>query len=282
MKKRIAILTEKNQLSGNGHFMRMKGLQSFLIKKKINCKIFLLKKNKNFKLIKEYNPSLIVCDLKNYNTRNYQSLFRNKTCKIIDIENYDNPNYDFNISVIDHNKKIKKKRLEGLDFAMIRPEIKKKITYDKKNLIFINLGSKESIAKIKKISFILEKLSINYKFVFITKFFKYFNNVEKDNRFKYYSKKFFLKYFKLSALTIISGGLILIEALYLKKKIIVIPQTKYEIKFSNYLKKRTKNICIGVNSLKDKLINNLMKKRNKVIIDGLGYNRIYKVLSKFI
>lgn len=280
MKKKIAILTENNLASGSGHFMRMKGLKYFLKKKKVNCKIFFLKDNKNLKLIKEYNPSIIVCDLKNYNNKNYLSLYRNKTCKIIDIENYNNSSYDLNISVIDHNKRIKGKRLESLNFAMLRPEIKKKFANKKKNLIFVNLGSKENIKKVKQISFFLQKLSIKFNFVFVTKFFKHFNNINKDKRFKYYPSKFFLKYFKLSIISIISGGLILVEALYLKKKIIVIPQTKYETKFSSYLKTRTRNIYIGVNSIKDNLINKLLKEENKVIIDGFGYNRIYKAISK--
>ena len=73
----------------------------------------------------------------------------------------------------------------------------------------------------------------------------------------------------------------MIEALYLRKKIIIIPQTSYEKKVSNYLKKKTNNIDIGIKSINDKSINRLLRKKTNIIIDGLGYSRIYKVLSKF-
>lgn len=281
MKKKIAILTENDQKSGSGHFMRMRGLNLYLKKKKLNCKIFLLNRNNDLRLIKKYDPKLIVCDLRYYGKREYLSLFRNKSYKIINIENYDNSNYDLNISVIDHNKRLSGKRIKGLNFSMIRSEIKKKFFKKDKNLIFVNLGSKESLKKIKEISISLRSLSANFKFVIITKFSKHFNDINTNNRFKYYSSQFFLKYFKSSMISIINGGLTLVEALYLKKKIIIIPQTRYEKKFSEYLKKRINTINIGTKSINNNSINKLISKKNKVIIDGFGYNRIYKVLSKF-
>ena len=146
--------------------------------------------------------------------------------------------------------------------------------------VFFNASVSFNLSSLSKTCLDRSKLSIKFNFVFVTKFFKHFNKINKDKRFKYYPSKFFLKYFKLSIISIISGGLILVEALYLKKKIIVIPQTKYETKFSSYLKTRTRNIYIGVNSIKDNLINKLLKEENKVIIDGFGYNRIYKAISK--
>lgn len=281
MKKKIAILTETNRNSGSGHLKRMKGLFHFIKKKKIDCKFFLLDQNKTLGLIKKYYPNLIICDLKNYNNKTYLSLFKIQICKIINIENYNNSNYDLNISVKDHNKNIIGKRMEGLNFAMVRPELKRNTYKLKKNLIFVNLGSTETINKIKNILLNLKKISKNFKFVVITKFSKYFNNSKYHEKFKFYSSKYFLRYFKSSNINIINGGLTLVEALYLKKKIIVIPQTKYEKKFSNYLKEKTNSINVGIKSINNTSIKKLINEKNRIIIDGYGYERIYRVLNKF-
>ena len=281
MKKKIAIVTENNKNSGNGHFRRMKGLFLYLQGKKEISKIFLLNKNYELTLIKKYEPDLIVCDFQSYNNKKYSSLYKIKNCKIMNIENYDNSNYDLNISVIDHNSKLTGKRVSGLNYAMIRPEIKKINKKINTKSIFVNLGSTESKKKVKEISLSLKGLSTKFNFIFITKFYKHFNVTISDQKFKYYAPKFFLKYFNSSIINITNGGLTLIEALYLRKKIIIIPQTKYEKKFSNYLKKKTNNIDIGKRSINDKSINRLLRKKTKIVVDGLGYSRIYKALSKF-
>ena len=281
MKKKIAIVTENNKNSGNGHFRRMKGLFLYLKGKKEISKIFLLNKNYELTLIKKYEPDLIVCDFQSYNNKKYSSLYKIKNCKIMNIENYDNSNYDLNISVIDHNSKLTGKRVSGLNYAMIRPEIKKINKKINTKSIFVNLGSTESKKKVKEISLSLKGLSTKFNFIFITKFYKHFNVTISDQKFKYYAPKFFLKYFNSSIINITNGGLTLIEALYLRKKIIIIPQTKYEKKFSNYLKKKTNNIDIGKRSINDKSINRLLRKKTKIVVDGLGYSRIYKALSKF-
>ena len=281
MKKKIAIVTENNKNSGNGHFRRMKGLLLYLKGKKKNSKIFMLNKNYELTLIKKYEPDLIVCDFQSYNNKKYSSLYKIKNCKIMNIENYDNSNYDLNISVIDHNSKLAGKRVSGLNYAMIRPEIKKINKKISTKSIFVNLGSTESKKKVKEISLSLKGLSTKFNFIFITKFYKHFNVTISDQKFKYYAPKFFLKYFNSSIINITNGGLTLIEALYLRKKIIVIPQTEYEKKFSNYLKKKTNNIDVGKRSINDKSINRLLRKKTKIVVDGLGYSRIYKVLSKF-
>lgn len=284
MKKKIAIVTENNKKSGNGHFRRMEGLFLYLKDKREISKIFFLNKNYELTLIRKYEPDLIVCDLKSYNNKKYSSLYKMKNCKIMNIENYDNSNYDLNISVIDHNSKLPGKRVSGLNYAMIRPEITKITKIIKKinkKSIFVNLGSTESKKKVKEVSLSLKGLSTKFNFVFITKFYKHFNVTISDQKFKYYAPKFFLKYFNSSIINITNGGLTLIEALYLRKKIIIIPQTRYEKKFSDYLKKKTNNIDIGIRSINDKSINKLLRKKTNITVDGLGYSRIYKVLSKF-
>ena len=52
------------------------------------------------------------------------------------------------------------------------------------------------------------------------------------------NKKNYFRYFKLSKLCVTNAGNTLIEALYLNKKCIVEPQTKNEIKFAKYLKRK--------------------------------------------
>ena len=47
---------------------------------------------------------------------------------------------------------------------MVRPELKRNTYKLKKNLIFVNIGSTETINKIKNILLNLKKISKNFKF----------------------------------------------------------------------------------------------------------------------
>ena len=61
----------------------------------------------------------------------------------------------------------------------------------------------------------------------------------------------------------------------------MVPQTKYEKKFCDFVKKKTNNVDIGKRSINNKSIDSLLRKKTNIVVDGLGYSRIYKVLSKF-
>ena len=256
----------------------MKGLYLFLKKKKIDCRLTLFTKDK-LKIIEKFNPEVVIFDLSSYKKFKIDKLLNSKKLKVLTIENFDNSKYDLNLSVFDHNQNLNSRRVEGLKYAMIRPEIIKSKTKIEKKLIMVNLGSTENIKKIKEISSKLIKLSMNYKIIVVTKFYNLFS--KKNTNIKYVSKKNFLKYFTSSVLNVTNGGLTSLESIYLNKKTIILPQTKKEKILSSYLSKKTKIITIGCKSIQKNNIDNLIRINNKnKIVDGLGYQRIYKLILK--
>ena len=133
IEKKIIIFTENNVNSGRGHFSRMKGLYLFLKKKKINCRLILFTKDK-LKIIEKFNPEVVIFDLNSYKNFKIDKILNSKKLKVITIENFDNSKYDLNLSVFDHNQNLNSRRVKGLKYAMIRPEIiKSKTKIEKKN-----------------------------------------------------------------------------------------------------------------------------------------------------
>ena len=94
------------------------------------------------------------------------------------------------------------------------------------------------------------------------------------------NEKNYFRYFKTSKLCVTNAGNTLIEALYLKKKCIVVPQTKNEIKFAKYLKKEKYTFDLDI--LKNQNIENLIKLKTRNCIDGRGVIRIINIIKKLV
>ena len=72
----------------------------------------------------------------------------------------------------------------------------------------------------------------------------------------------------------------MIEALYFNKKCLVLPQTKKEKTFSNYL--ASKKIIINYNKNLNFDLNNVVKLKFKNKLNKNGFDRINKLIKKLI
>jgi spore coat polysaccharide biosynthesis predicted glycosyltransferase SpsG len=256
----------------------MQALNKFLNKNNF-CKLFIVKRKQNYHF--KYIPEKVIIDMKS-NPKKLIDSFRKKAIKIITIENFYKAKSDLNICIFNHNNKNLSKTKTGLKYAIIRQDlfnIKKK----RENFILIFLGSRESKKKILFIIKFLNKIfrNVKLKFIFMTKYYKFFRKINFKKNYFFYYKNNFSYYFANCKFAIINGGLTAIESIYLKKPVFVLPQSKYEKYFVNFINK--KNIFLGVN-LKSLYIpskNELILKTLKAshVIDGKGMNRIEKLIA---
>jgi len=227
--KKILIIYEYNNKTGGGHFGRSKNIFKNLKKKYHRTSI------KNIKNIKKKildNYDYYIFDIKNYNNNFYRYASKKKN-SILTIENFQNNLSKYNLSIYDHNSSIKNVRYKGLHFAPIDKRLNVKRIV-KKDTIFIFLGSvyKKKI-QLKKIVNSIDYTKYKVIISPLNKISKF-----KNQKIKFSSKRNWIKYFKNSEYCILSGGVTLLEALFMKKKCFVIPQNNLENTFSRYLLKK--------------------------------------------
>lgn len=280
-KKKYIIVAELSNNSGLGHWHRMQGLKNYLKKKNVNTQFFLF--NEFYKKIdslkNKIQNSIILFDLKYYN-KNYIKIFKKISCKVINFENFQNKKYDLCIGIYNHDKKRIKNRKFGIQYAMIRNQIFNKIKKykNKKRTICVSLGSTETKSKLLKIINKLHNVSSDYKIFIITDLIKEIkiNNIYVKSRIN------FLNYFIKSEILIVNAGVTILEAIFLKKKVIAIPQSKNEKFFLKFLKKLDNNIQLEGAKFTSKRFNRIKNSNEKKIIDGLGYSRIFSEIKKLI
>ena len=272
--KKILIIYEFNNETGKGHKARAEILYDQLLNKNYDVKIINLDKFYKISNLKSYD--LYILDLKNYLQRKLKKLKENNK-KILTLDNFDNNFGDLNISIFEHSNKLnkKKKRLSGLKYILFNNKIKIKNSISQ-NLIFISLGfiiNKKKIDFVKKIT----NINNNYNFVLAPNFK---NSISSEKNIKISNKKNYFKYLKKSNFCITNAGNTLIEALYFNKKCLVLPQTKKEKTFSNYL--ASKKIIINYNKSLNFDLNNVVKLKFKNKLDKNGFDRINKLIKKLI
>lgn len=273
MKKKILIIYEFNDETGKGHKARAKILYNQLLNKSYDVKIINLNKFNKISNLKSYD--LYILDLKNYLHKKLKKLKRNYK-KILTIDNFDNNFGDLNISIFEHNNKLnKKKRVSGLKYILFNNKLKIKNLISQ-NLVFISLGY---IINKKKIDFVKKIININknYNFVLAPNFK---SNISSKKNIKIANKKNYFKYLKKSNFCITNAGNTLIEALYFNKKCLVLPQTRKEKTFANYL--ASKKIIINYNKSLYFDLKNIVRFNFKNKLDKKGFDRINKLIKKLI
>ena len=274
IKKKILYLYEKNLKSGNGHYTRSKNYYEYL-------KNFFDIDFTNFKNFQYYNKKnsfdFYIFDLKNYNLDFFK---KNKLFnKSLTFDNFKNFSSRINISIFDHNPKIRGTRLKGLKYIYINSKKFKKLKKNKhfKKKLFISVGSKDINGFIPKIIKKLKKEKIKCQ----TKVYLPNSKLKKENQKK------FLQDFITSDYCIVNGGMTMIESIFLKKKCIILPQTKDEKKFTQYLKKKKIISYIGLTSIK-KLKNDLNDQKKMIVakynlnFDNRGHYRLKKILNNIL
>ena len=275
LKYKILVVYEFSKKTGKGHYGRAKTIYNSLNKIYLNTTFISIEKlTKN--IIKKYD--YFILDLKNYKNKFYTE-FKKIKKKILTIENFQNELSLINISIYDHNKKLNNKRYHGLKFCTIDKKLKKKLLVKNRN-IFIFLG--ESFKKKLVLKKILNKIiNKNYKIYLSSLNASYKIN---HNDIKIVSQKNWQNYLEKSHYCILNGGVTLLEALYLEKKCYVIPQTKKELIFSNYLLKKKYIYSNNVDQI-EFFFNNKKKIKNIEVakeIDKYGVDKIIDIFQSKI
>jgi len=267
--------------------------QNFLTKKIINYKSkkFSFKKDliKTINVIKKKKIDIVILDNYSCNKR-WCNEIKKLTKKLVIIDDglkskYKADlylNYNFYKSNNYRNKLLGYKYFP-IDKRYIFVKKKKNIL---KNDILINLGSGNFKNYIKILINHFENLKLIKKIIIIGKGVNKISN--KNIRIKYIKNYSFLgDYIKNSRICIGSGGLNLVERLFLKKKNIVFSTAKHQEKICNYLHKKNFIKYLGsIKSLKNKkhikrmnyeilkILKNKSNYRNFNLIDGNGIRRI--------
>ncbi len=270
--KKILFIYERNQKIGNGHYVRIKRLYDYF---KSHFKSKLINLN-NLKKFINYQYDILILDLFDYKKKKIKNL-RRKFKKIISFENFTGNFANVNISIFEHNSKLKglKNRYHGLKyFFMDNHKIKK---VKKTNNIFVSIGSSLNSKKINTIKKIIRD-NQDLKFILAPNFFGKINL--KENIYISNKKNYFYN-FKASKICITNAGNSLLEGIYLNKPCFVLPQTKKEEKFAKYLLE--KKLIVGINDFKNARNKPLIKKIkfNTIdVIDNKGAVRILKLVKK--
>lgn len=162
--KKIAIIYEKSNKIGHGHYFRSKRLFN-LIRNKFNTKLFRVKSAKELKIIQKKKFDLFILDLKKYHNINYRNknlLIESTLKKFKDLKSI-NP-LDLNL------------QNSGPEYYVYPKLSQKKYSFKKKKIynILIIQGGNDSNKQIKKlIKFIeLHKNKILFRFRLIVKTLK--------------------------------------------------------------------------------------------------------------
>ena len=262
-----------NPRIGTGHLLRCLNLAQHLSRRyKINPRniIFICKTDNEFQLSKELltgkkfilkkinyltkdnsteeanfisknQANILIIDRVSNTNLNFYNIIRNRFKKIIIFEDKSKirKKFDLSINSLTSIKSYYQSKNEKIGFRyMLLPlTSKKQSTINKKNNIFLSFGGYDHNNLCTKILKTLPKINENLR-IFVPKIYK-LNNFYKSEKhiLKIYKKNEYLRYFKQCNIAIISGGLTLFDAVYLKKKIIFIPQYRHQLINARKIKK---------------------------------------------
>ena len=197
-------------------------------------------------------------------------------------ESYIDP--DLNISVLMPPKLIGNESIQynGLDYIIIRSEIKKIKNNTSKDYGLIMLGGSIKLDNLKKITNLLEYHS-KVKIILgpYTDLIKFENKNENHEYLK--NPENLPELMAECNWCITNGGISMLEMIYLRKNILVIPQTNLEKTLSGLMKKNKKVDFFDKGKLPDFTKNNSNRQSKlNILFDGNGALRISNLIkSKF-
>jgi spore coat polysaccharide biosynthesis predicted glycosyltransferase SpsG len=310
MINRLVIFPGIYSKSGIGNVYRMISLAKYLRSQnkdleidfvtKDKKRIFRVSKKNEFNLI-NFNELKKSYDVALYDSSRYEkdvlSKLRNITNRIIafDFFNYDSDLVDEIINLYNHfPERVDSfcgKLYTGLDYAILS----EKILISKSNVsktdarvpnsFLITFGGEDPNGNTLNVLRTLYELNLNGT-VLIGKF----NNFNKEIQ-KNFNKQFKIlhqvsnieDYYSVHDCIICGGGTTLLEALYLGKPTIALPQNFYEANFIDYIKQSIKIFSLDeimdvIRMLDDNNTKILLSDKYKSFIDGKGKERISKII----
>ncbi len=279
MKNKIISITENSESSGRGHYMRQTVLKQHLAKKNIDLEIITdsikgITKKKN-----KINNSLILIDLplENQSKIDLSKLnFATKIC--FDWSAEQSP--DISIVVAkwaDREFKFIKKIYSGFDYLVTSEDLLNLIV-SKKNYCLVTVGG---YLDILTVNLVRKQLKLVYSGeIFLANSGNLVNLENGVILRKNLSRKDYLQILAEAELLVTNGGTTLVEGLLLKKKIIVVPKTKYEYSFARYLAKQYSFFDIWQFNNKFPLIE-IFNDYN-FVLDGYGVKRVSEIIEQQI
>lgn len=246
------------------------------------------------KIIAKWNASLIILDRISKTNYNFFKILKTKFNKAIIFEDKSEIRKKFDLSINSlvypkSNFKYKNTKI-GFKYMLLPISSKKIVTLQKKNYIFLSFGGYDHnnlcTKVIKSLNKIKRKLTI-----FVPKTDKSkLKIIELKHKIIFYSRSEYINFFKKCDIAIISGGLTLFDGIYLKKKIICIPQYRHQLinaarikaKYPiNILKKSKRNFNQEIINLISKISRYNNSKLNKNnIVSQKSYINTVKYIEK--
>ena len=319
-----------NPKVGTGHLYRCIHIAEHLVRKyKINKKqiIFICKKKREFsisknilynqnykiieisnniidnsikeaKLISNANGNLLIIDRIGTTNEKFYNILKTKFNKIILFEDKSKIRNKFDLSInslVFPKLHLKSRNVKvGFKFLLLPSILENKAANSLSNNIFLSFGGYDHNNLCLKVLKILHKINKNLK-IFIPKIYELnLQGLSKKHKIVLYSKNDYMEHFRKCNIAIISGGLTLFDGIYLKKKIICIPQYRHQLFNADKIKKSFPLFVIkrSLKSFNTKILNKFneiydnkkldkeikLKKNN--IISKKNYIKTMKYLEK--
>ena len=288
--KYIEIYTYGDSKNGMGHISRAKTLRKFLVNKgyKVNFFIADYKKCLNTFQKKNYlngSSEILIFDLP-YEINQIIKIAKKNGANIIKFDGTFSKEVDLSFHVFDQGFLINQNVYSGLEYAIIREDVLKfanESPSDRSKVSIVLGGADINCHSFQVANFLIEKginpESIRVIFGPLT---KCLDNV--PNKFNYFvSPNNYPELIFNSSWCISNGGTTLLEMMFLKKAVYVIPQSENERLFAEKIFQMGGILGIGLDNLyipsKDK-IDTVGKLAGK-LIDGLGCNRIELLIKQY-
>ena len=319
-----------NPKVGTGHLYRCIHIAEYLVRKyEINKKqiIFICKQKREFsisknilhnhnykikeisnniidnsteeaKIISRASGNLLIIDRIGTTNKKFYNILKKRFNKIILFEDKSKIRNRFDLtinSLVFPKLHLKSRNVKvGFKFLLLPSILKNKATNSLPNNIFLSFGGYDHNNLCFKVLKILHKVNQNLK-IFIPKIYELnLHKLSKNHKIILYSKDSYLEHFRKCNIAIISGGLTLYDGIYLKKKIICIPQYRHQLINANKIKKKfplfvikrslksfNKKILNKFNEIYDnKKLNKEIKLKKNNIISKKNYIKTMKYLEK--
>lgn len=278
----IQIYCDGGITSGYGHISRSKALCGFLKNRGLESSICGISNEANYLIgdnsYENKNANIVIFD----SHRNVDKLIvkeRNNITITLDWFGKENP--DYNIVVYPHAKpKSRIQSFVGFEYIIIRDEILcLKETQKIQNKALVCIGGGDLLNQGHLASEYLYKKGFDVTLIigksgkksFETKNYKVLNN-----------PKNFSELLAMSSFVVTNGGGCMFESVFLNIRTWALPQTSFEQNIVNYFINRNSIAGQGIDSLRDFNTKKMQNLNYEKLIDGLGKNRIYKIINKLL
>ena len=250
------------------------------------------------KIISSINGNLLIIDRIGTTNKKFYNILKNRFNKIILFEDKSKIRNIFDLtinSLVFPKLHLKSRNVKvGFKFLLLPSILKNKATNSLSNNIFLSFGGYDHNNLCLKVIKILHRINKNLK-IFIPKIYELnLQTLSKNHKIILYSKDNYIEHFKKCNIAIISGGLTLYDGIYLKKKIICIPQYRHQLINAKKIKKKfplfvvkkslksfNKKILNKFNEIYDnKKLDKEIKLKKNNIISKKNYIKTMKYLEK--